>query len=379
MVSNMKTEQMDLGMIACPGAEYFTHQIVNRMEQYSNLFNTDSGAAIKAEDYLIPVHFSCFANGEIKSEILTSIRHKDVYIVADVENHYPLIFPGRSEEIVLSVNDHIMSLFVTIDAARKSGAGRISLVLPTFPYSRQHKKTGREGLTAALFSQIVESMGVRRIITLDIHCSEIENSFNRMSLENLHGSYQILKSFVHHVDVEKEDLVIVSPDTGAVERNKYYANNLQKPLGILYKERNYSLISEDAGTSNIRGINLLGDVQNKTVLMTDDLLGTGGTLIKAMEALKEFGAGKIYCGISLPLFTGKAVEHFEQAYRNNLFEKIIATNSVYHENDLLNREWYVNADISKLFAEVLYTISTGGSISNLLNDSQPIQKLLSRE
>ena len=188
---------------------------------------------------------------------------------------------------------------VTVDAAIQAGAASVTVVLPTYPYGRQHKKKGREGLTAIRIGQILEFLGVKRIITLDIHSRDISNGFRRLLLENLHGSYQILLKLSEIVDLKDPDLVMVAPDTGAVDRNKFYASSLGIPLAMLYKERDYSRYSENAGKNNIVSMKLLGSVEGKIVFMADDLLGTGSTLIKAMKLLKTLGARKIICAVSI--------------------------------------------------------------------------------
>ncbi|MCK4543655.1 MAG: ribose-phosphate diphosphokinase [Spirochaetales bacterium] len=401
-----------LGILACPGGEAFAQGIIphlrnlysKKYDRMADLISRKYGirkeAAIReinlASDiystkiqvsepidryvppgFKIPTSFTRFANGEFKMEILSSIRGMDLFIIQDVENHYPLKLNGSDEGHILSVNDHLMALFVTIDAAHQAGANSITLVLPAFPYSRQHRKKTRESLTASWFSHVCEYMGVSRIITLDIHSREIENSFRTTSLENLHGSYQVLRKLSQLIDLKSEDLVVVSPDTGAVDRNKFYSGNLQRPLAILYKERDYSRVTQSAGKSNIQTVKLLGDVRGKTVFMADDMLGTGGTLIKAIQFLKESGAGKVICGISLPLFNAGAIEHFDKAYADGLFYRIIGTNGVYHDNALLNREWYISASVSHLFARIISRLHHGRSLSALLDNRRMIQRLLS--
>jgi ribose-phosphate pyrophosphokinase len=305
-----------------------------------------------------------FANGEVKAEIMESIRGKDVFIFQDVENRFPVRFNGDDRKI-LSVNDHLMTLFVAVDAVKQASAGRITLVLPIYPYSRQHKKKGREGLTASRLGQQLEFLGVNRIITLDIHSREIGNSFRAMTLENLHASYQIIRTLTELPDVLNDDFVVVSPDTGAVDRNKFYATALKKPLALLYKERDYSKVSQDALDSNIAEIKLLGDVSGKTVFMADDMLGTGGTLLKAMKFLKEQNAGKVIAAISLPLFSGNAIDYFDEAYKNGLFYRVIGTNAVYQE---LEREWYISVNITKLFAQIIARLHANLSLSSLLDN-----------
>ncbi len=327
----------------------------------------------------MPASYTRFPDGEFKTEILTSVRNSDVYVVQDVSNRYPLQFQKTDVPKPLSVNDHILCLLVTVDAALQAGAEQVTVVLPTFPYSRQHKKKGRESLSAARIGQILEYLGVSRVITLDIHSKEIENSFNHMRLENLHGAYQILKILSSVTDLKDENLVIVSPDTGAVDRNKFYASILGRPLAMLYKERDYSRVAQTAENGNITDMRLLGSVSGKTVFMCDDLLGTGGTLIKAMRVLSQFGAKRIIGAVSLPLFTDRAVEIFDKAYREGLFYRIIGTNAVYHDESLLSREWYMNADVSNLFGRIIYRLHLGRSLGSLLDDRSVIKDLLKRK
>ncbi|MDR1618091.1 MAG: ribose-phosphate diphosphokinase, partial [Treponema sp.] len=375
----------NLGVLACPGGEVFTGEVIAHLKRgYRRGFERSAAAlskrygldfsyvvhrinfindAISSPPHLpgdiekfrtprfrVPARFTIFANGEVKAEIEESIRGKDIYIIQDVENRYPVTFSGVEEKRVLSVNDHLMTAYVTVDAARQAGAERITVVLPIYPYSRQHKAKGREGLTASRVGMIFKSLGVSQIITLDIHSRDIVNTFNGMRLENLHASYQIIRALSNLSGVLSDDFVVVSPDTGAVDRNKFYASALKKPLALLYKERDYSRISKDASHSNISEIKLLGNVRDKTVFMADDMLGTGGTLLKGMRTLKENGAGRVICAISLPLFSGDAVSWFDQAYQEGLFYRIIGTNAIYQEG-LLDREWYINVNITKLFAQ----------------------------
>ena len=333
----------------------------------------------RASHVRIPARFTRFANGEFKTEILSSIRNTDVYVVQDVENHYPLALNRNdTERCVMSVNDHIFCLITAVDAALNAGARQVTAVLPTYPYARQHKKKGREGLSAARFGQFLEFIGVKRIITLDLHSKEIENSFNLLRVEDLHASYQILKVLSSIIDLHSSDLTCVSADTGSIDRNKFYATTLDKALGMIYKERDYSRISTSAKQDNITSVHLLGSVEGKTVFMADDMLGTGGTLIRAMRILRERGATRIICAVSLPLFSGNAVEVFEEAYRQGLFWRIIGTNAVYHDKNLFDREWYLSADVTTLFARSLYRLHANRSLSSLLDNRAVIQDLLGK-
>jgi ribose-phosphate pyrophosphokinase len=403
----------NLAVLACPGAEAFADQVIVHLKRgyrrnferiagdLGRRYGMETGEVVRQINFIndtvspgplgggkedafrcpsvkVSARFTVFPNGEVKAEILESIRGKDLYIVQDVENHYPVCFNGGETRRALSVNDHLLSLLVTVDAAKQAGVARLTLVLPVYPYARQHKAKGREGLTASRVGKMLEFLGVNRIITLDIHSREIGNSFDRLRLENLHASYQIIRALSHlpgfaGEDVEK--LVVVSPDTGAVDRNKFYANALKKPLALLYKERDYSRVSKDALENNIAELKLLGNVRDKVVFMADDMLGTGGTLLKAMKFLKDEGALKVICAISLPLFSGNAVSYFDAAYREGLFFRIIGTNAVYQE-ELQKREWYISVNITALFAQTISRLHRDQSLSSLLDNRDIIVKLL---
>ena len=402
-----------LGILACPGAEAFANQVIRRLAgiykrrfdrktqalasryhisqelvtrkvnfdndiQSSLLYIPGNVNAYRPPRFKINARHTYFANGEVKTEILDSVRGKDLYIFQDIENHQPIPFNDGTVHRHLSVNDHLFSLFVTIDAAMQAGAERVNLVLPAYPYSRQHKKKGREGLTAARVSQIFENLGVSRIITLDIHSREIENAFNRLRLENLHASLQIIEKLIGMADISSEDLVILSPDTGAIDRNKFYANALQKPLALLYKERDYSKVSKNAAESNISEMKLLGDVSGKTVFMADDMIGTGGTLIKGMKQLKDMGAERVISAVSLPFFSGTAIEDFDAAFRQGLFYRIIGTNAVHHK-ELLQKEWYVQADVTGLFAQIISLVHHNRSLSSMLDNRDLVAKRIKKQ
>lgn len=404
------SEPTDLAMVACPGGESFANKVIAHLcRMYKHRFSMKNDVISKryglekdkvterinfqndidtgdlclhgdvnkyrAPNFKVNTRFTHFANGEFKTELLECIRGKDIYIFQDVENHEPLSLNDGKNVMPLSVNDHLICLLVTIDAVRQAGAKKITLVLPAYPYSRQHKKKSREGLTAALLGHIYEMMEVKRIITLDLHSREIVNAFSHTHCENLHASYQIIRELARIVDLTKDDFVVVSPDTGAVDRNKFYATGLKKPLAMIYKERDYSIVTQDAKNTNIKSIKLLGDVKGKVAFLADDMLGTGGTLLKAMGYLHEQGATKVIAAISLPFFTGNAMEQFDEAYQKGYFYRIIGTNAVYHD-ELLSREWYISTDVSGLFASVITRLHYNQSLSSLLDNRNIIERLI---
>lgn len=406
------SEPTNLAIVACPGGESFANEVITHLKRIykhrftlkndvmsrryetskeeltqkinfendlttPDLFIHGDVTKYRAPDFKINARFTLFANGEFKTELLDTIRGKDVFIFQDVENHEMISLNDGSLKRVLSVNDHVMSLLVTIDAVRAAGAKNITLVLPAYPYSRQHKKKGRESLTASMLGHIYEVLGVSSIVTLDIHSREIVNAFHTINLENLHASYQIIRELSKVIDLsgQTEDLVVVAPDTGAIDRNKFYASGLKIPLAMIYKERDYSIVTADAKNTNIISVNLLGDVNGKVAFIADDMLGTGGTLLKAMEFLKQKGATKVIAAISLPFFTGNALKLFDEAYEKGFFYRIIGTNAVYHE-ELLKREWYISTNVSGLFANVITRIHHNQSVGDLLDNRNIIEKVL---
>ncbi len=410
------SEPTNLGVIACPGGAVFADEVIMHLRHMykhrftlkndviSKRYNLDKDKLVQdinfrndlmtsdlvvrgtTDKYRVPnfkidTRFTWFANGEVKAELLDCVRGKDIYIFQDAENHVPIPMNGGKNLVTFSVNDHVMTLLVTIDAVQQAGAKSITLVLPAFPYSRQHKKKSREGLTASLLCHIYEMKHVTRVITLDIHSREIVNAFNTTYLDNLHASYQIIRELSKVVNLsgpDKEDLVVVSPDTGAIDRNKFYATGLKVPLAMIYKERDYSIVTQDAKNTNIKSIKLLGDVKGKVAFLADDMLGTGGTLLKAMGFLKEQGATKVIAAISLPFFTGNAIELFDQAYKDGLFYRVIGTNAVYHP-DLKDKEWFISTNVTGLFANVITRVHHDQSLSDLLDNRTIIDKLIKKD
>ena len=411
----MYSGSSNLAIVACPGGEHFADATIQHLKHIyvekfnkkieklikryelkkdqlikdinfyndlisSSLHENNDVEKIRVPRFKVNARFTYFMNGEFKTEILECIRGKSVFIFQDVENHHPLLVNEGKNEHVFSVNDHLMSLLVTIDAVRFAGAAHITLVVPVYPYSRQHKKKGREGLTASMLGLFYENLGVDQIITLDIHSREIENSFHKARIENLHASYQIIRELakIENLADPNTELVIVAPDSGAVDRNKFYSSGLKKPLAMIYKERDYSVVTQNAKQSNIVSINLLGDVNGKTAFLADDMLGTGGTLLKAMEFLKSKGAKKVIAAVSLPFFTGDAIQLFDEAYAKGHFYRVIGTNAVYHK-ELLQKEWYISTDVSGLFAKVISRLYHNQSLSGLLDNRNIIERMLNVE
>jgi ribose-phosphate pyrophosphokinase len=344
----------DLNLIACPGANNFTNGLYSWLKKRNK------------RTHLVSADFPIFKNGETKTVLNDPVRGNDVFIVQDVANRK-----------TGSINDNLMSLFTAIDSANNASAEEVNVILGTFPYSRQHKKTKREGLTASMVCHMLENLGVKRIVTLDIHSREIQNSFSHAILENLHSSYQIVKEMKDHNLITK-NLVVVSPDTGAIDRNRYFSSALSVPLAMLYKQRDYNHISTSASDNNIIDLKLLGDVSGKDVLMTDDMIDTGGTMLKSVRFVKESGAKTITVAASLPFFNDPAIDDFNRAVEEGLLSYVIGTNAVHHPK-LWKQPWFLRADITEVFADAILRINDRISISDLLDGVENIRKLVNGE
>ncbi len=292
-----------------------------------------------------------FANREMKVVINESVRDKDLYIVQ-------LFDDNHSNHSKNSINDNIMALACAVNAAFYSEAYRITAVIPQYPYARQDKKKGREPITAKLVGNLLELSGCNRIITLDIHSESIEGFFSKLVVENLHMGRVLIKYIENNLDLT--DLMVISPDVGSAKRGLFFAKKLKVELAIINKVRDYSK------SSTIAKMELVGNVKNKNVLICDDMIATGGTVISALELLQEKGAKDVYIAVAFPYFSN-GFRQFELAYEKKLFKKIIGTNAVNLPEEIRTCPWYDELDVSHLFAQVIHNLNCGESVSKLLN------------
>jgi ribose-phosphate pyrophosphokinase len=342
----------DLKVIACPGSRAFSQRMVKHLKRRN------------PRTRLVESEFVTFRNGEVKCVLKEPVRGSELFIVQDVSNSK-----------TGSVNDNLMALFSAVDAGNHASANEINVIVPTFPYSRQHKKTMREGLTAALMCHFLEMLQVKRVITLDIHSREIQNSFSHTIMENLHASHPIVKKMLDD-KIDLSRMTVVSPDTGAISRNTFFANALHLPLAMMYKERDYSKVSKEAKDSNITNLKLIGEIDHGDVLICDDMIDTGGTILKAAKFLKEKGAEKVYVICSLPFFNDPAIRDFQQSFEDGYLTGVFGTNAVYHPT-LWKMGWFHQVDVTELFADVVFRINERISLSDLLDSSDEIGDLFS--
>jgi len=332
-----------LSIIACNSGEGFAE----RMSQHLNeLIGEHTATCHRTSKEVF------FSNKEVKTVIEDNIRGDDVYVVQCMDD--PL---SRHER---STNDNLMALCTALDAAYNSDADRITAVIPQYPYSRQERKKGRESITARQIATFLEASGADRVITLDIHAEPIEGFFRQAHFENVHASHTIIEYIRHHL-APIPDLTVVAPDVGSVERARYYSRELKADLAVVDKVRDYSR------PSSIESVRLIGNVEGRNIIIADDMIATGGTIVNAARLLRSKGAKKIYLACSLPYFNGSAVEKLDQAYQDGIIEKVIGTDAVYHGPEFMAKhEWYAEVSIAELFARVIYNINNRLSVSELL-------------
>lgn len=334
----------DIRLLSCKSGEHFANNILKYL---NDLLESNNHSKIS----LTSIQETRFANSEIKSNILESIRGTNVFIVQDVSNSTD----------GMSVDDNIRALITLVDAARVASARRITVILPVYPYARQDKIWGRECLTARIIAKELEMVGVSRVLTLDIHNPAIAGFFDRAILENLYAKRAIRRYVVDNIPID--NLVISSPDFGGMKRATEMASKLGVGLVSIYKERDYSKANQ------VDTMELIGNVKGKDVLLVDDMLDTGGTLVSAVKTLKEKGAKKVYFACSLGLLNGKAIERIDELYKDNILEKVIVTDAVYRaENFTQEHPWLAVVPISDYFAKAIYCIQFKQSINQMFDE-----------
>ncbi len=343
MVNGM-AKRGELAIMACESGKPFALKILDHIRDIVHRERAEENVQF------IVSKETHFANTEIKTEVLDSIRGTDIYIIQDVENSVY----GQS------VDQNLRALKTAIDAAWRAGAGNISVVIPTFPYARQDKPKSREGITAARVAEEIENNKATQILTLDVHNSAIAGFFRMARFEDLHASKNIMDYVAEHLDTQ--NLVVLSPDAGGAPRAEHYASRLKTELGFIYKKRDYSKCN--CVSQSI----LLGDVHGKDVLLVDDMVDTGGTVVSTVNLLKEKeGARRIYFSCSLPLFNGAAVEKLDELYRKGYLTGLIGTDAVFHGDDFSRQyPWFIEVSVAKYFARVIFNINHNRSISKLL-------------
>ncbi|WP_418747741.1 ribose-phosphate pyrophosphokinase [Frisingicoccus sp.] len=331
----------------------------------------------KQDTYIIDAKCSRFGSGEAKGTINESIRGKDLYLIVDITN-YNIQYKLCGHMNRMSPDDHYSDLKRLI-AAASGKARRINVIMPFLYESRQHKRTARESLDCALALQELTDMGVENIITFDAHDPRVQNAIPMSGFESIQPNYQFIKSLFYSVDdltVDSEHMMIISPDEGAMTRAVYYANVLGIDMGMFYKRRDYSRVVN--GRNPIVAHEFLGaSVEGKDVLIIDDMISSGESMLDTARELKKRKANRVFVASTFGLFTN-GLESFDKAYEEGTISKILTTNCIYQSPELLSRPYYVNVDLSKYIALLIDSLNHDHSISDLLDPNEKIHKLLNR-
>ncbi len=300
-----------------------------------------------------------------------------MYLFCDAFN-YGVTYEMYGRQVPMSPDDHFANLKRTI-AALAGKARRISVIMPMLYEGRQHKRSARESLDCAVMLQELDAIGVKNIITFDAHDPRVQNSVPFCGFDDVRPTYQMLKALVREypdISLDKEDIVIISPDEGAMGRCMYFSSVLGLDIGMFYKRRDYSKIVN--GRNPIVAHEYLGsDLAGKDVIIVDDMISSGDSLIDVALQLKEKGAKRIFNFATFGLFTD-GLEKFDRAYEEGVFTRIFTTNLVYQTPELLQRSWYAQVNMCKYVAYIIDTLNHDATISNLLNPVQRIHKLLDK-
>ncbi len=321
------------------------------------------------DDLIIPIEEVKFNNGEGKVVIKESVRKKDIFILTDPMNH-SITYKMYNYINHKSPDDHYVDVIRTLCAIRNQ-AERTSLVMPFLYASRQHKRDGRESLDCAVALQEFIHQGVKNIITFDVHDSNVQNAIPASSFDNFYPTNIILEKFITLEDVKKDNLLAVSPDNGALKRTRFYANMLGCELGGHF-EKHRDVYHVVDGKNPILEHEYIGkDVKNKDIIIVDDMIASGESMLDVAKELKKRGANRIYMFSAYVMFT-KGIKVFEDAYKNGLFTKIFTTNLSYILEEAKEKDWLEIADCSEYLAKIIYTFHIGGSVSPILTATSEV-------
>ena len=369
-----------LGIIAMPGCEALCDKIDKylvkwRANQASEHQQNIAFYGYQRDTYKVNVSLPRFGSGEAKGVVNESVRGFDLYIITDVFN-YSCTYNMYGMEVPMSPDDHYADLKRVISAI-SGKAKRITILMPMLYEGRQHKRSSRESLDCALALQELVNLGVDNIMTFDAHDKRVQNAIPNGSFENIMPTYQMIKSLVNSVEdlhVDKDHLMVISPDEGALHRCIYFATQLGVNLGMFYKRRDYTRVVN--GRNSIVEHQYLGDsVEGKDIIIVDDMISSGESMLEVCSKLKGLKAGRIFVCTTFGLFCN-GLEVFDEAYKNGTFYRVFTTNGVYQTPELLSRDWYESVDLSKYTAYFLDTLNHDMSVSSLLDCSDKIEKIL---
>lgn len=368
-----ETPSAPIALIATPGAEELATLIDKRLIK---LFNESHlGKKLQKDTFLLKTDCPRFTNGDAKGLIYETVRGKDLYFICDPGNH-GVKYTMMGMEVPLTPDEHFANLKRLICACTGK-AQRMTVIMPMLYGGRQHRRNARESLDCAMMLQELEMMGVNDIITFDAHDPRVQNAVPRMGFDNYFAHYQILKSLVRKfpdIKLNKNNIMVISPDEGAMTRNVFYASVLGLDLGMFYKRRDYSTIVN--GRNPIVAHEYIGSpVLGMDVFVADDMIATGDSILKLAKEIKEKGAERVFLAATFSLFT-EGVDKFNKAYEDGVFDAVLSTNLTYRIPELKQCPWFVEADISKYISFIIAAANFNESVSNLLDPAQKIRELI---
>ncbi len=331
----------------------------------------------RRDSYIISAKIPRFGSGEAKCMISESVRGDDIYLMVDVCN-YSMTYRIGPYTNLMSPDDHFQDLKRAIGAIGGK-ARRVNVIMPYLYESRQSKRVGRESLDCATALQELIHMGVENIITFDAHDARIQNATPLHGFETVQPSYQFIKALLNKeqgLHIDNEHFMIISPDEGSMSRAIYLANILGVDMGMYYKRLDYSVVKN--GRHPIAAYEFLGPkLEGKDMILVDDMISSGDTVLEIASLLKQRGAGRIYICATFGLFTD-GLEKFDKAHKNGVFDKLLTTNLVYQSPELLAKDYYIDCDMSKYIALIIDTLNHDLSVSHLLNPVDRIKRCVSR-
>ena len=366
-----------LGIIAIDGCQAMGKEVDHfittwRHEDGHKFMDDVVFSGYQRDSYLVNAHVPRFGSGEAKGVIDESVRGMDLYILVDVCN-YSLTYSMSGNTNHMSPDDHYQNL-KRIIAAVGGKAKRINVIMPFLYESRQHKRSSRVSLDCALALQELTHMGVDNIITFDAHDPRVQNAIPLSGFETVRPTYQFVKGLLDRYDdliFDSDHMMAISPDEGATERAVYLANVLNLDMGMFYKRRDYTRVVN--GRNPIVAHEFLGSsVEGKDVIILDDMISSGDSILDVAKQLKSRNAKRIFAAATFGLFTN-GLDKFDEAYESGLIDGVLTTNLIYQTPELLSRPYYINCDMSKYVALMIDTLNHDGSISDILDPSERIQ------
>jgi ribose-phosphate pyrophosphokinase len=360
-----------LGIVTMRGAE----ELGNKIEQH--LLRWANRAGLNVDSFAIENNCPRFSSGDGKGIINSTVRGYDLFFIVDVGN-YSCTYPYFGQENRMSPDDHFQDLKRLIQAT-SGKAFRMNVIMPTLYGGRQHRRSYRESLDCAQALHELHQMGVTNVVTFDAHDPRVQNAVPLMSFDNLNPAYQVLKTLFKNfpdISIERDHFMVISPDEGALDRNMLYASELGVEMGMFYKRRDYSRVVH--GRNPIMAHEYMGaDLKGKDVFIADDLISSGESVLDIVYNLQERQAGRIFAYATYGLFTN-GLEKFDKAYQEGVITGIFGSNLTYRSEELKNRPWFYEVDVSKYGAYFISALNHNMSVSAMIDPHEKIHKLLEK-